>query len=171
MTRTFLYFQALANTIYSLSRLAEESVVWFSKEAAISPMYQGSGWQKFKSKKKNYFGPCLDRTSILLPRLPPGYYPYLGQMPGNRDQNRGGDQGYGQGGYNSLNRGNQVDINWHFQPYNLDIYHQIIRVGGQDLGPGLRAQYPPQPGDGGCVVRSVSVSVFLKLQIFFFSVS
>ena len=76
MTRTFLYFQALANTIYSLSRLAEESVVWFSKEAAISPMYQGSGWQKFNSKKKNNFAliwPLLDSAQVA---------PWLLPLPG-----------------------------------------------------------------------------------------
>jgi len=90
-------------------------------------------------------GVVLERSGYLthVPglRLPPGYYPYLGQMPGNREPNRGPEQGYGQGGYNSLNRGNQ-----------------IIRVGGQDLGPGLRAQYPPQPGDGGCVVRMTNLT-------------
>ena len=97
------------------------------------------------------------QTNHPLHRLPPGYYPYLGQMPGPREPNRGGgpDQGYGQGGYNSLNRGNQVAVGGNM---NVHVLLQIIRVGGQDLGPGLRAQYPPQPGDGGCVVRSVSVT-------------
>ena len=61
-------------------------------------------------------------------RLPPGYYPYLGQMPGPREPNRGGgpDQGYGQGGYNSLNRGNQVAMGGNV---NSHVHLQIIRVG------------------------------------------
>ena len=115
-------------------------------------------------------------------------------MPGNREPNRGPEQGYGQGGYNSLNRGNQVSFNPYHKsnsPYPIismggqyqftmtlsslssdnqtSIFTfiftlQIIRVGGQDLGPGLRAQYPPQPGDGGCVVRSVSVFSLRKIK-------
>ena len=68
-------------------------------------------------------------TNHPLHRLPPGYYPYLGQMPGPREPNRGGgpDQGYGQGGYNSLNRGNQVAMGGNLSSH---VHLQIIRVGG-----------------------------------------
>ena len=63
---------------------------------------------RFENKLKGDKGFWINSKSMCVIRLPPGYYPYLGQMPGPRDPNQGPNQGYGQGGYNSLNRGNQV---------------------------------------------------------------
>ena len=77
-----------------------------SRGVDTSHMFPGSGLRKRVLKASGFFGVNSNSMSVI--RLPPGYYPYLGQMPGPRDPNQGPNQGYGQGGYNSLNRGNQV---------------------------------------------------------------
>ena len=81
----------------------EVSAELSSRGVDTSHMFLGSGL-RIKGNK----GFWINSKSMCVIRLPPGYYPYLGQMPGPRDPNQGPNQGYGQGGYNSLNRGNQV---------------------------------------------------------------
>lgn len=100
-------FKKSQNTVQNLTlgfwRSVEGSAVLSSKGVDTSHMFLGSGL-RIKGNK----GFWINSKSMCVIRLPPGYYPYLGQMPGPRDPNQGPNQGYGQGGYNSLNRGNQV---------------------------------------------------------------